>query len=840
MHRLTLTNLLANKIRVALTTFGVTLAVSFVVAAFVLADGLRSSFTGVSEDVTAGIDLEVRGVADLGETPPLPASTVATVAAVDGVAHAVATVEAAENAVRPVPPGGGTISTTGPPQLAFAWVDDPDLSPFSIVAGAPPQAGEFTLDVDSASEHGFVIGDAYEVMVPGGTVTLTLSGTSSFGDDNATLGATLIQVAPEQASELFGIDGITTVAVRIADDADPVTVAAAVGAAVPGAEVVDHDVVLEETTTAFTREIDVVGGILLGFGGVSLLVSAFIVHNTFGIVLGQRTKELALLRTVGATPRQIRRAVRGETLVMGVLASAAGLAGGIGVAKGLDALFGLMGVDLPSYPLVLAPRTLLAAAVIGVGVTLVAAAGPARRAATVPPVALLRSSADGPAVTSRRRIAIGGGMVAAGSVAGSAGIAAGGSSGATAVACAAAVAVVAGILVLGPSTVTCLTAPLGRVVSATAGVAGRLARDNARRNPRRTATTGAALMIGLALVTAALVVGRSVTATIAATFERSAPADRFLTDELDEVDLPGTLPAELRASPLVEAATGFTELDARVDGDVTDVVAFDFAEIERLIDLDLRAGAFDTSVGDPVVVSAEAARDAAATLGDHLTIEVAGGDHVDATIVGIFDDQAILPQDHLVDTAVLEHLGVEQSPTWIAVATADGAPAAAVDALFDRVAADHPQATVETAAQFGDRLAATVERALTMVNVMVGLAIVIALIGIANTSALSVFERTRELGLLRAVGMTRRQLRRMVRLEAALVAGFGATLGVAVGLVLGSGIVASLPARYASGIAVPVVPLAVVVVGATCAGVAAAVLPARRASRLDVLRAIAA
>ena len=539
MYRLTIKNLWANKVRFALTTFGVMLAVSFVVSAFVLADGLRSTFTGVSEEITAGVDLEVRNVSDFGEVPPLPADTVHTVAAVDGVADAVASIESADNAVRPIRANGDVISTDGPPQLAFNWIDNEQLSAFGLVDGAPPQIGEFTMDVDAASEYGFVIGDTYEFMVPDGRVDLTMSGTSSFGADNSTLGAVLMQMNTAQASELFGIDGINSVAVQVADDADVAAVQAAVAAAVPTAEVVDNATVLEETTTEFTDEIDVVGNILLGFGGVALFVSIFIIYNTFAIVLSQRTRELALLRTVGADPKQIRRSALGEALAMGVLASAGGIGGGIAVAKGIDALFGVMGVDLSDWPLILANRTLIAAALTGIGVTLLAAIGPARRAATVPPIAALNGGAEAGAITSRRRMVAGFALIAGGLLAGAAGLAAG-SVGVVGLALGV-IAIFVGVTVISPLAVRGVTGVFGWPMSKIAGVAGHLARKNAARNSRRTATTAAALMIGLTLVTTALVVGESVKATIGSTFERSAKADYYLTDDLDEVDFPASL-----------------------------------------------------------------------------------------------------------------------------------------------------------------------------------------------------------------------------------------------------------------------------------------------------------
>lgn len=840
MFRLTVKNLLANKVRFALTTFGVMLAVSFVVSAFVLGDGLRSSFTDVSEEVTAGVDLEVRNVADFGDIPPLPADTVSAVAAVDGVAAAAASIEAADNAVRPLKANGESLPLDGPPQLAFNWIDNEQLSPFTLVDGAPPEAGQFTMDVDSAATYGFVIGDTYDVMVPGGQVDLTLSGTTSFGADNSTLGAVLMQMNTGQASELFGIDGIGSVAVQVAEGADVADVRAAVAAAVPTAEVVDHATVLDETASEFTDEVDIVGNILLGFGGVALLVSVFIIYNTFAIVLGQRARELALLRTVGASPNQIRRSVLGEAVALGLVASVGGIGGGIAVAKGIEALFAVMGVDLVEYPLILATRTLVAAVVIGVGVTMLAAIGPARRAATVPPIAVLADGADVRAVGSRTRKFAGAGLVGAGLAAGVIGLAGLGSASLTVAGLAiGAITIFLGVTLLSPLVVGGVTGMFGWPMRRITGVAGRLAQRNAARNPRRTATTAAALTIGLTLVSMALVVGASVKATIGSTFEQSAKADYYLTDDLEEVEFPATLASEVRESDAVAAATGFTQVEARIGGTVTDVVGVEFDQIEAVLDLDVRTGSFDRNVANPLVMSVDEATAVDAGVGDVVTIELSNGSRVESTIVGLFDDQAILTEDYVVDAGVLAAAGITPAAEWLAVSIADGASPADVDALVTGLSDEFPYASVETGDEFRERLRGMVDDVLTMVNVMVALALIIALIGIANTVALSVFERTRELGLIRAVGMSRRQLRRMVRLEAALVAAFGATLGVGLGVLFGFGVVTALPATFASGLSVPIVQIVVMVLVAAGAGVAAAWLPARRAGRLDVLDAIA-
>jgi putative ABC transport system permease protein len=840
MFRVTIRSFLANKIRFALTTFGVILAVSFVVGAFVLGDGLRSSFTDVSEEITAGIDLEVRAAADFGDTPPLPAETVGTVSSIDGVAAAAAAIEAADNAVRPIPPSGTPITTEGPPQLAYAWIDNEQLSAFTLVEGTAPRAGEFTMDIDSVATHGFVVGDAYQVMVPGGQVELTLSGTTTFGTDNATLGAVLMQMNAEQASELFGIAGITSVAVQVDDGADLATVQAAIAAAVPGADVVDNATILAETTTEFTSEIDMVGNILLGFGGVALLVSVFIIYNTFAIVLAQRSRELALLRAVGAAPKQIRRSALGEALAIGVIASVGGIGGGIGVAIGIEALFGVMGVKLADHPMILAGRTVVVAVIVGIGATLVAAIGPARRAGTQSPVALLGGGAETAGMRSRRRFVAGVGLVAAGLAAGATGLAGLWATSGTVVALAlGAVTMFLGVTLLSPLAVGAITSAFGWPMRALAGVAGRLAQLNASRHARRTATTAAALTIGLALVTGAFVVGESVKASLGSAMERSVRADYIVSDNLPEVDFPKTLVDDLRQMNGIDTVVGFTHFEARVGGSVTDVVGLDFDQVGAVLDLDVSDGSFLADATHRVVVSDGEAAASGAVIGDRIVIETADGYRVEATVVGLFHDQAILTEDYLLDSSILTEAGVPLTADWIALSIVDGASPATVGTLVTEIAERHPYADVETTEEFQDRMKGTIDGMLAMLNVMVALAVVIALIGIANTLALSVLERTRELGLVRAVGMTRRQVRRMVRLESVLVATFGATIGVGLGLVFGLGVVGALPSAFSSNPSVPIVPILVVIVIAASAAVVAAWLPARRAGHLDVLDAIA-
>ncbi len=839
MLRLTLKNLRANKVRFALTTFGVILAVSFVVSAFVLGDGLRSSFGDVSEETTAGIDLQARPKADFGDPPPLSVDLMTVVASIDGVADIAPDIEAGWDAVQVLDSEGQPFVTNGPPHIAEAWSDNDELGAYTLIDGAPPGVGEFVVDIDAAAKHGIVIGNTYDFTTPTGRQSLTLSGTSSFGSDNDTLGAILMQMNADQAGPLFGIDGVNAINIQVADGADPATVQAAVAAAVPDAEVIDQETVAKESSEEFTGEINIVGNILLGFGGVSLFVSIFIIYNTFAIVLGQRTQELALLRTIGADPKQIKRSVLGEALVIGVLASAGGIAGGVGVAKGLEALVNSAGGSLPDSPTIIATRTIVAAVVIGIGVTMLAAVGPARRAGTVPAIQALRGGADTSAPGSRTRIVSGLSLFGIGIGAGALGLAGSGGTAATITLMATgAIGIFLSVTLLSPMAVGVITRVLGWPLTKTSGVAGRLAQQNAARNPRRTATTAAALMIGLALVCTALVVGQSIKNSVSTTLEGSATADYYVTDQLEDVKLPLGLPARLAANDVFDAVSGFRYVETRVNDEVTTNAAADFDQLAPLLNADIREGGYDAHITNAVLVASKHAEDSGLGVGDVISTEFANGAFVDATITGIFHDEALITSDFLFDESVFDAAGDRTGHEWIAVSIADGASQADIDAAIATLSAELPAADIETTEEFQDRAAAMIDELLTIVNVMVALAVVIALIGIANTLALSVFERTRELGLVRAVGMTKRQLRRMVRFEAALVATFGAVLGISVGILFGWGVVQALPTSFASSFDIPFRSIITLVIVAAGAGVLAAVLPARRAGRLNVLDAI--
>ncbi|MDJ0767902.1 MAG: ABC transporter permease [Ilumatobacter sp.] len=841
MLALTLKNLKANRVRFALTALGVTLAVSFVVSAFVLADGLRSTFGDLSAEIVDGTDLEVRPVADFGDPVPLTDDALASVQATSGVRVAEGFVEADENAIRPIRSNGEEIPVDGPPQLAFSWNEDPQLNSFTVVEGSAPDApSEFVIDVDSADRYDFVVGDTYTVITPTGVQSLTLAGTTSFGENNDTLGAILMNVDVDATPTLFGTDGFDSITVALDAGTDQDAVMQSIASTLADVEVVDNETLLNEQSDEFNSQIGIIQNVLLGFAGISLFVSIFIIYNTFAIVLSQRTRELALLRTVGADPLQLRRSVLGEALVIGLLASGLGIVGGLGAARGLEALFGLIGADFPESPTIIATRTIVAALAVGVGVTMLAAFGPSRKAAKVPPIAALRDGAQASETSGRTRVVAGGALLAVGATAGAFGLVGAGTTAVTVTLLAGGAAVIfLGVSMLSPLLAGPVTHALGWPAQRLGGVAGRLAQRNAGRNPRRTATTAAALMIGLSMVTMALVIGESAKSTVSATLENSVEADYLVTDTASEAGFPTSLARDVEATGVFDAVSGYRAEDALIGGEVVEVTAVEFDAVASLYDIDVVTGSFDTSAAEhPVMVVADTAAERGLAIGDRFDAEFAGDQVVTLTMAGTFDDQSIVDDDYLVDVATFDAVGSNAADDIIAMSIAEGTDAAAVDAAIALLGQTYPQAAIDTAGEFSDRIEAGIDQILTTLNAMVALAVVIALIGIANTLALSVFERTRELGLSRAVGMTRRQLRRTIRFEAGIVAAFGAVLGVVIGIGFGTAIVTALPSAFASTVAIPYVQIGTLVAIATLAGLLAAWLPARRAGKLNVLAAI--
>ncbi len=836
MLLLTIRNLRANKIRLALTAFAVVLGVSFVVSAFVLTDGLRRSFSDLSADIIGTTDLEVRPTSEFGEPVPFDASLLDTVAAVDGVDVAAGQVVGED--VVPVRPDGTPLPQGGPPLFGFSWVDDPGLSTFTVIDGRAPEAGmEFAMDETTATDEGFVLGQSYEVITATGRHQLQLVGITRFGQNNDTLGAVLTQYPLDTAWTLFGSTGTyDTIMVDLDDSTDAASAIAALEPIVPqNVEVLDREALVDDTEAGFDQGINILNNVLLGFAAVSLFVSIFIIANTFAIVFGQRTRDMAMLRAIGASTSQVLRSSMAEAAILGVAASLVGIAGGVGLALGLEGLFSLIGAGLPESPLVISARTIIAALVVGVGVTIASAIGPARRAAGVAPMAAIAASMDRPAGVETRRTIAGVALTAAGVALGWFGLF--GDPGGVAPTLAAigfgAIAVFLGVVMAGSAIVGPLLRTMGRPVR-WLGMSGVLANENAVRQPNRTTSTAASLTVGLALVTMALVVGQSFKQGIGDTLESAVRADYVSNTN---GDISPAFTSDLASRSEFEHVAGYRYTEFAVDGSVEPVIGTDLVATNELFDLDVVDGTMTNDAGTVTVLQAEADSRGLA-VGDSIDVEYPNGATETLTVAAIFADPTVVDLPYVLPLIEWDERFGSMGDVWVAATVADGVDTAEAEAAIDELTAVHPNVELQTRDTFQNAVEGEIDAMLIAINAMLVLAALIALIGIANTLALSVVERGREIGLLRAVGMTRRQTRRMVRWESVQIALYGAIVGVALGVGFGWAVVAALPTEFAASFSVPMMRVALLVVVCAAAGIVAAALPARRAARLDVLDAI--
>jgi putative ABC transport system permease protein len=844
VFRVALKGLVGHKLRFALTTLAVVLGVTFVAGAFVLTDSMERAFDELFASSYGAADVVVRAragydlsVADwqVGAGATLDEEVLDDIAAVDGV-------EAVEGGVegwaRFLDPDGEPIVTQAP-NLVFTWTER--ANPLVIRDGrAPTDPDDVTMDAGTFRRHGFALGDAVRLATEQGVTTHTLVGVTGFGDSDNMLGATIATMPLARGQELFGKKGALDEVSVLGDGTVDATVlreriAAALGDDV---EVTTAADAAADGSAEVAEALGFFSTALLAFAAIALFVGSFLIANTFAIVVAQRAREFALLRAVGASRRQVRTAVLGEALLVGAVAATVGLALGIALGAGLPSLFAALGVDLPTGDVVVAPRTVVAAYVVGVVVTVLAALLPARRASQVAPVEALRDAVTSPSAALHRRTLAGGVLVVVGALALGVGLS-GAVGNPLAVVGVGAAAAFVGVALLAPL----LAEPLARTfgaLPARISVAGRVARGNARRDPRRTASTASALMIGLALVSAVSILAASVQGAVGDALSEQLRADFIVNNgggATPQVPLPPALATGLRDAPAIGATTP-VQLAQVSDGEqVLSVVGVDVAVSDELLAIDPREGDLTTLGADDIALVDDLARERGLALGDPFEVTFLDGRSVSLTVAATFGSSELIGTGYLVDlTAMDEHAGAARIDLLV-LADARGDLDAARAALEEAVAIA-PGATVRDQAEFRQTQQAAIDQVLGLMLVLLALAVLIALLGITNTLALAVIERTREIGLLRAVGMTRRQTRRMVLWESVLVSAFGAVLGVGVGSVLGWALVRALADQGVQRLVVPGGQLAVYAVVAVLAGIVAAALPAWRAARLDVLRAV--
>jgi putative ABC transport system permease protein len=849
MWNLTIKSLFARKLRLALTSLAIVLGVSFIVSSFVVADSLRSTFDDLVEELQGDVDITVRATQEFGNEdsrPRVSADVLPTVQDVDGVQAATGNISLL--GVVPITADGDPVSSMGPPLLGVNWDDDPDLGQFIVQEGRAPEGpDEFALDQDAADEDDFQVGQTYTVSSPvAGNREFTLVGIFAFNDEDTDVLATLSAFDVETAQEFLGFEGeFSTISVKVEDGVDRSVVEQRLTEALPdGVEAVDREVTVEENKDAFGQISGIFGNVLLAFAIITLVVSAFLINNTFQIVIGQRVKELALLRAIGATGRQVSRSVLLESLVIGAVSTVIGIGAGVLLSFGLRALFDAIGFSLPSGPLVIAPRTIIVAIVVGVGVTLLASLAPARKARRVPPIAAMRDDFQLAGTSMKRRLVFGVVVTAVGAFLMGWGLFGDlDTAPLLTVLSVGALAVFIGINLLSPLVARPVAKTLGAPIQGVYKTTGRLSRENAARNPQRTASTAAALMIGLALVSMASVVGASLRTTFLDIIGNAVTADYFIQPDSGGAGafggIPRTFSEELAEQPEIDSVVPYRFVDqgVQINSSTKAISGTDLGTFPRHLDIDVEEGSLDDLAPGSLLVHRDSADDNDISVGDVVPVTFVDGQVEDMTVAAIFGDASILG-NWVIDLTTFERHFPGSSDGFVSARIAEGVDPEQAQAAVDRVTAGFPQVKAETKAEFEESTRAQLDSFLAVITGFLAFALLIALLGIANTLALSVFERTRELGLLRAVGMTRRQLRRMVRWEAAIIAVFGALLGVVLGIIFGVAAASAVPSSVIKTITIPYGQIITYVIIAGFAGLLAAFFPARRAGKLNVLDAI--
>jgi putative ABC transport system permease protein len=837
MLKATLKSVMAHKLRLALTALAVVLGVAFMAGTFVLTDTIKHTFDTLFAQTAAGKDAVVRAIAPYGNNgdfsgnrPLTPESLLDTVRATPGVAAADGSVG---GQVVVLNKNGKTFNTHAP-TLAFAWQPTRKLSALSLRSGSEPVTDDqVTIDGQTAKKQHFSIGDRITIIGNTGPATYSLVGITKFGSTDNLAGATLVSFDLPTAQKVAGKPGyLSEIDVSAVPGISSDRLLSSIGAQLPkGFEVVTGQEAAAQQASAVTSGLSQFNTILLVFAGVALFVGAFLIFNTFSILVGQRTRELALLRAIGASRRQVNTSVLGEAFITGVVGSLIGLGLGVALAAGLYSLLSALGVDLPRSALQFETRTAVVGLIVGTGVTVASAILPALRAGRIPPAAGLREDAVIQETSLRRRALIGGVVTAVGVLVLAVGLFA--SAGILAVGVGAAVTFV-GVAMLVPFVVGPLVSVLGRPLPSM-GVTGQLGKENAARNPRRTAGTASALMVGIALVAAIATLGQSAQTSFNGLFNSAVKADYVLTASGFGTISPAAEPVA-RAVPGVTASSAIRQATWHLNRVSKQVTGLDPVGGPQVLTIHMTEGSATTALADgQLLVDSTLSKHDHYTLGEVVPMGFAATGIVHVRIGGFYKTNQFLG-NYVISNQLLAANVTQVQDQAIALRVADSGPA--MTASLKQAMQPYANVKVQTAAQFKADQKSQLNTILSIVYALLALSIVIALIGVVNTLALSVMERTREIGLLRAVGTQRRQLKRMIRVESVLVSVIGALLGLVLGVGLGAAVVSALSSSFITTLAVPVPTIIVVLILATLFGVAAAVWPARRAAKLDILQAI--
>lgn len=771
----------------------------------------------------------------------MAASLADDLAKVPGVAAAAPNIQGAGQLVDA---HGEPIGGQGPPTLAGNWIDDPELNAYQLADGRTPRkSGEVVINRGAAKTGDLKVGDTTTLRTPD-PVKVTIVGLATFGGEDGMAQTTFTGMTRADAEKyLTPKPGeASTIQVRAGPGVSQQELVDSLTAALPkGVEAITGDESAQENTDMISGQfLSLFTTFLLVFSGVALLVATFSIHNTFAIVVAQRARENALLRALGAARRQIAAATLVEATAVAVVASVAGLAGGIGIAAGLQALFPAIGFPFPEGDLVISPLSMLLPLAVGIVVCVGSALLPALRAGRTAPLAALRDSSVDDSGASRRRAVIGGVLGAAAIAVTLVGVLA---SPSITLAGVGAVLVLASFVVLGPVASTSAVRALGAPLDRLRGVTGGLARRNALRSPKRTAATASALMIGVAVVSLFTVFGASLKATMDQTVNRSFAGDVAVSTPSFGAGGSGLSPKlapAIAERPEVATSVGLGSGVADVEGKGRALTVADPAALAKSFDLGTVGGSMGDLGKNGIAITRTEADKQHLAVGDTARLAFTDGKKEPFTVRAVFG-RSELAGDYVISREAWAPHRTQDADRLVSVTFKDGVSAADGTKAVEKVAAAYGNPDVQTRDAYAQSSASGIDMMLTLVYALLALAVVIALLGIANTLTLALHERTRELGLLRAVGQTRGQLRAMVRWESVLVAAFGTAGGLVLGGFLGWVLVKASDGASDSAFAfaLPPVQLAVVALVGLAAGGLAGLRPARRAARLDVLRAIA-
>jgi putative ABC transport system permease protein len=840
MLRVTLKGVRGHLLRFILTALAVTLGVSLVAGTYVLTDSIEKTFDNLIDAGSNGVDVQVRG--DAGDTEtvdgttirtPLPVTLQDTIRGVDGVTRAVPDYNGFALLVGK---DGTAVRNGGAPTFGFAWyADDPALR---LVDGrGPANSGEVAAESSTLKLSGLKVGDTTQALIGQTPRTVKITGEVKF--EAGLAGATIIVLDEKSALEAFAKDGnVQSFTVTGSPGLSQEDLRTRVEAVLPPtAEAITGAQFAEETKDDVQQALGFISTFLLVFAAFALFVGAFIIANTFSMLVAQRTRELGLLRAVGASRGQILRVVLGEAVVIGLVGALAGLGLGLGLAAGLQAFFGAVGLDI-SAGLPVLPRTIIVSLLVGIVVTLLSAVLPAFRASRIAPVVALRDDIATPVGGVRRRGIIGALFVGAGVA-----VVVPSVSGDTVnwwLVLTGSVLVLIGAIVAAPAA----TRPIVRLVAwpfvTLGGTVSRMSRENALRNPRRTATTATALMIGLALMAGVSVIASSMRASVSDLVETQLTADYVLNGG-GVAQFPPSVSTEVAKLPDVASVAQIGVVNVKV-GDKTEyAIATTAKGIEDNVKSEVLSGSLASLDSGQVVVSESTAKERGWKVGTQVDAAVGSLTGEKLTVGAVMVDNQVLNNPAMIVPRSLYDKAVPQTVQGDFLVYVKAAPGADIGALrteLTNVVRPFIVVSVQDGEEFTNSQADQINQFLYIMYALLALTVIIAILGIINTMALSVFERTREIGLLRAVGLSRRQLRRMVTLESVETSVFGAVLGAVLGLAIGIVVQRGLVNEGLEKLAIPWIQIVAVVVGAAIAGVVAAILPAWRAARLDVLGAI--